>query len=82
MSNEKSESEKNQEAAKRAIGPNEIEGHSTTGIDSGIDAPDAPPSELEDEYTEGEDEQPASNLRQSHPNRNLDKPDLDKPAYS
>lgn len=82
MQNEKSESEKNQQAAQQAIGPNQIAGHSTTGIDSGVPLKDAPPTELEEEYTEGEDEQPASNVAQNNPNRNLDKPDIDKPAYS
>ncbi len=35
---------------------------------------------LRAKYTEGEDE-PASDLK-SHPNRNLNKPKIDKPPYS
>lgn len=37
--------------------------------------------EIEDKYTEGEDI-PASNVKIQHPNRNLNKPQIDKPAYS
>jgi hypothetical protein len=37
--------------------------------------------ELSEKYTKGEDI-PAENIPQRHPNRNLDKPDIDKPPYS
>lgn len=38
--------------------------------------------EMAQKYTEGPDEEPAENIYQRHPNRNLDKPDIDKPSYS
>ncbi len=34
-----------------------------------------------EQYTDGPDE-PASNVRVLNPNRNTDKPDIDKPTYS
>jgi hypothetical protein len=37
--------------------------------------------EIEDRYLNEADE-PGENIPQRHPNRNLDKPDIDKPAYS
>ena len=37
--------------------------------------------EIREKYTEGPDE-PAANVRVTNPNRNTDKPDIDKPAYS
>ncbi|MCY7350593.1 MAG: hypothetical protein LH606_07980 [Cytophagaceae bacterium] len=70
--------------AKQAISPaglgnQSAEGHSDTG--SEMPLKDAPPDELEEKYMEGEE--PASNVRQTNPNRNPnDKPELDKPAYS
>lgn len=36
---------------------------------------------LKEAYTEGPDD-PAANVRIMNPNRNTDKPDIDKPAYS
>jgi hypothetical protein len=42
---------------------------------------DLPVSNL-DEATEARLEQEALDAGQRHPNRNLDKPDIDKPAYS
>lgn len=36
--------------------------------------------EIRQKYTEGADE-PAQNVRTKNPNRNTDKPDIDKPAY-
>lgn len=36
---------------------------------------------LKNEYTDGPDE-PAANVRVMNPNRNTDKPDIDKPSYS
>lgn len=38
--------------------------------------------EMAEKYTEGSDELPADNIFSRHPNRNLNKPDIDKPAYS
>jgi hypothetical protein len=37
--------------------------------------------EIEEKYLKEGDE-PSENIPQKHPNRNLDKPDVDKPAYS
>ncbi|WP_114777708.1 hypothetical protein [Botryobacter ruber] len=37
--------------------------------------------ELEDKYTTGPDET-GENVRMSHPNRNLNKPDIDKGKYN
>lgn len=36
--------------------------------------------EIADKYTDGPDE-PAANIRVSNPNRTVDKPEIDKPAY-
>lgn len=38
--------------------------------------------EIADKYTEGPEQEPASNVPLKHPNRNLDKPDIDKPPYT
>jgi hypothetical protein len=38
--------------------------------------------EMVEKYTEGQEETPAENLYTRHKNRNLNKPDIDKPAYS
>ncbi len=38
--------------------------------------------EIVEKYTEGADEHPASTIKVRHKNRNLDKPQIDKPAYS
>lgn len=77
-------SKQDQIRAKQAISPagmgnQSAEGHSDTGSEMPLQ--DAPPEELEDKYMEGEE--PAANVKQTHPNRNpADKPDLDKPSYS
>ncbi len=39
-----------------------------------------PDNALEDTYMDGDE--PAENLRMMNPNRNTDKPDIDKPAYN
>src|SRR5205823_11273347 len=69
--------------AKQAISPaglgdQSVEGNSGPG--SEIDPEPLPADALEDEYMEGEE--PGKNLWQRHQNRNTDKPDIDKPAYS
>lgn len=38
--------------------------------------------EVAEKYTEGQDETPAENIHIRHNNRNLNKPDIDKPPYS
>ena len=38
--------------------------------------------EIADKYTEGPEQQPASNVHIKHPNRNLNKPEIDKPPYT
>jgi|GEM_PF-1426452 len=37
--------------------------------------------EIRDKYVDGPDE-PSANVRVLKPNRNVDKPDIDKPSYS
>lgn len=37
--------------------------------------------EISEKYTQGPDENPAENIHTRHINRNLNKPDIDKPAY-
>lgn len=69
--------------AKQAISPaglgdRSVEG--TSGPGAELDAPELEPDELEDNYMDGDEV--AGNVRMMHPNRNEDKPDLDKPAYS
>ncbi len=69
--------------AKQAISPaglgdQSVEGNSGPG--SEIDPEPLPADALEDEYMNGDE--PAENLRQTHPNRGTDKADLDKPSYS
>ena len=61
--------------------PSGGEGESVVGLrDVGVDNWDKE-KEISDKYTEGPDEQPAENIHIKHPNRNLDKPDINKPAY-
>lgn len=38
--------------------------------------------EVGDKYTEDGSSEPSENVFVRHPNRNLDKPDIDKPPYS
>lgn len=38
--------------------------------------------DMAEKYTEGPDEVPAENVYQRHQNRNVNKPDIDKPSYS
>ncbi len=69
--------------AKQAISPaglgdQSVEGNSGPG--SEIDPQPLPADALEEEYMNGDE--PAEHIGQRHPNRNTDKPDLDKPAYS
>jgi len=45
-----------------------------------LDAPELEPDELEDKYMDGDE--PATDLPIKHPNRNLNKTDIDKPPYS
>jgi len=82
------QSKENQIRAKQAISPHGLGDQSPEGFHGGPaarlpdeDIPDAPPSELEANYTD-EDGQPLDSLPIRHPNRNYDKPGLDKPAYS
>ncbi len=42
------------------------------------DIPEPEPDELEDKYMDGDN--PAADLPMKHPNRNLNKPDIDKPV--
>lgn len=77
------QSEKNQQAAQEAIGPNKIASPSKTGLDNEVPLQQVPATELEEKYLDGsEADEPAENIPQNNPNRNLDKPDIDKPAYS
>ncbi|QHV94924.1 MULTISPECIES: hypothetical protein [Spirosoma] len=70
--------------AKQAISPAGLANQSaegTSGPGSQIDAEELPADQLEDDYMDGDE--PGSNLRIRHPNRNPNpKPDIDKPAYS
>jgi hypothetical protein len=38
--------------------------------------------EMVEKYTDGPFEEPAENINARHPNRNLNKPNIDKPPYS
>ena len=38
--------------------------------------------EIAEKYTDGQDEIPAENLYQRHPNRHYHKTEIDKPSYS
>ncbi|GAB3909656.1 hypothetical protein GCM10028803_47620 [Larkinella knui] len=84
------EKSKEELAAIQAISPAGMgdrsdKGKSASGVAS--ESPDdevlnIQPTDIEDKYVEGEGEEPASNLRETHPNRNRDgKPQLDKPSY-
>jgi hypothetical protein len=69
--------------AKQAISPAGLADQSaegTSGPGSQIDPEELAPDELEDEYMDGDE--PAANVRMTHPNRNTNKPDIDKPSYS
>lgn len=68
--------------AKQAISPDGLENQSAegkSGVGSEIDPQPLPTDAVEDKYMNGDE--PADNVRQMHPNRNTDKPDIDKPAY-
>ncbi|MBD2701939.1 hypothetical protein IC229_14920 [Spirosoma sp. BT702] len=69
--------------AKQAISPAGLANQSvegTSGIGSEIDPEELAPDALEEEYMDGDEL--SANVRMTHPNRNPDKPDIDKPAYS
>lgn len=70
--------------AKKAASPNGLTDQSikgNSGVSAEVPLKDAPPVDrIDEEYTDG-DELDAP-VRQNNPNRNYDKPDLDKPAYS
>ncbi|WP_128547536.1 hypothetical protein [Larkinella soli] len=74
--------------AKQAISPAGLGDRSMKGLTGqggelpDEDIQDVPPTELEDKYLDGEGDDVASNVRQTHQNRNRDgKPQLDKPSY-
>lgn len=76
------EVENDETRAKQAISPaglgdQSVEGNS--GVGSETDVEDVPPTELEDKYMDGNGV--AANVRETHPNRGGDKPDLNKPSY-
>ena len=69
--------------AKQAISPDGLEDQSAegdSGVGAEIDPKPLPDNVLEDTYMDGDE--PAENLRMANPNRNTDKPDIDKPAYN
>jgi len=69
--------------AKQAISPDGLENQSAegdSGVGAEIDPKPLPDNVLENTYMDGDE--PAENLRMMNPNRNTDKPDIDKPAYS
>ena len=69
--------------AKQAISPNGLEDQSAegnSGVGAEIDPKPLADNVLEDTYMNGDE--PAENLRMMDPNRNTDKPDIDKPAYN
>jgi hypothetical protein len=39
-------------------------------------------NEMAEKYTEGQNEKLSENVNVRHPNRNLSKPDIDKPPYN
>ncbi|MGV3560112.1 hypothetical protein [Larkinella arboricola] len=74
--------------AKQAISPAGLGDQSVRGTSGpGSQIPDEEiqdiaPTDLEDKYLDGEEDQVAPNVRETHPNRNRDgKPQLDKPSY-
>ena len=79
-------SKEDQIRAKQAISPAGLGDQSadgTSGPGSEVPLKDVPPTALENEYLEGESDDPAANVRQLHPNRNADeKIDSSGPAYS
>lgn len=61
--------------------PQDKQKHATPAEEGQPKADALPVNEL-DEQTEDRLEQEAADAGQRHPNRNTNKPDLDKPAYS
>nr|WP_293842863.1 hypothetical protein [uncultured Arsenicibacter sp.] len=70
--------------AKQAISPKGMSDRSAEGINGPAaqmdDVPEPEPDEFEEKYMDGDN--PAADLPMKHPNRNLNKPDIDKPSYS
>lgn len=82
------EKSKEEIEAKKAIGPAGLGNRSADGTSGpGSELPDEDiqdiaPTDIEDKYLDGDEDQTAANVRETHPNRNRDgKPQLDKPAY-
>jgi hypothetical protein len=84
------EKSKEEMAAIQAISPAGMgdrsdNGKSELGVASEMpdeDVPNIQSTEIEDNYVEGESDEPADNVRETHQNRNRDgKPQLDKPSY-
>lgn len=77
-----------QVSAKQAISPAGLANQAANGTSGpGSQSPDEEiqdiaPTDIEDKYLEGGEDQTGSNVRETHPNRNRDgKPQLDKPSY-
>ncbi|WP_460638512.1 hypothetical protein [Larkinella harenae] len=82
------EEKKNEINAKQAISPAGLANQSVEGTSGpGSQLPDEEiqdisPTEIEDRYLDGDEDQTGANVRETHPNRNRDgKPQLDKPSY-
>ncbi|OZI08486.1 hypothetical protein BWI93_08790 [Siphonobacter sp. BAB-5385] len=69
--------------AKKAASPNGLTDTSVdglSGVSSEVPLKDAPATDrIDEEYTDGDELDPSVKVR--HPNRNEDKPDIDKPRY-
>ncbi|WP_234736870.1 hypothetical protein [Tellurirhabdus bombi] len=79
------QSKEDQIRAKQAISPAGLadqSGDAKGGVGSELpdeEIPEVPITEIEENYLDENDN--LDGVRQTHPNRNTDKPDLDKPAY-
>jgi hypothetical protein len=80
------EKSKEEIEAKMAISPAGLADQSASSGPGGRfpdeDIQDIAPTDIEDKYLDGDEDQTAANVRETHPNRNRDgKPQLDKPSY-
>ena len=82
------EKSKEEMAAIQAISPAGMGDQSVSGTSGpGSQSPDEEiqeiaPTDIEDSYLDGDEDQTGDNVRETHPNRNRDgKTELDKPSY-